>query len=143
MALFLDSAVLVPVFAADHPHHAASLQLYKACSRENAWCASHSLAEVYFTLTRLPHPHKATPGQALVCVENMVSRFRLMSVEGEEYISVLREAAQRSISGGSIYDALIARCALKAGADEIFPWNIRHYQMLGPEVAKRLKTPVL
>ncbi len=47
-----------------------------------------------------------------------------------------------SLAGPS-YDALIARCALKAGADEIFTWSIRHYQLFGPEVAKRLKTPVL
>jgi predicted nucleic acid-binding protein len=73
---------------------------------------------------------------------NFVSRFRLKSLEGEEYISVLKEAAQRYISGGTIYDALIARCALKVGADEIFTWNIARYQMLGPEVARRLKTPV-
>jgi predicted nucleic acid-binding protein len=57
--------------------------------------------------------------------------------------SILHEAAQRSTGGGTVYDALIARCALKARADEIFNWNIRHYQMLGPEVAKRLKTPAL
>jgi predicted nucleic acid-binding protein len=143
LARFLDSAVLVPVFVADHPHHEASVQLYKTCSREGDWCASQSLAEVYSTLTRLPHPHKATPEQAIVCIENIVSRFRLMSLESEEYISLLQEAAQRSIGGRTVYDALIARCALKAGADEICTWNIRHYQMLGPDVAKRLKTPVL
>jgi len=66
-----------------------------------------------------------------------------MSLAGEEYLSVLQEAAQRSIRGGAVYDALIARCALKAGVDEIFTWNVRHYQVLGPEVAKRLRTPAV
>jgi len=141
LARFLDSAVLVPVFVADHPHHAASVRLYKDCSLQRDWCASHSLAEVYSTLTRLPHPHAATPPQALACVENIAGRFRFIGLEGNEYIAVLQEVAQRQISGGTIYDALIAHCALKVGADEIFTWNIRHYQMLGPEITKRLKTP--
>jgi len=138
---FLDSSVLVPVFVEDHPHHEASIELYTGCSAQDACCASHSLAEVYSTLTRLPYPQKATPAQAVACVEDMARRFRFISLEGQEYISTLQEAAQRYIIGGTIYDALIARCALKSGADEIFTWNIRHYKLLGPEVAKRIRTP--
>ncbi len=140
MARFLDSAVLVTVFVAAHPHHRASVRLYKDGSSQADWCASHSLAEVYSTLARLPHPNKATPAQALECVENIVTRLRCMSLAGEEFLSGLQEAARRHIAGGSLYDLLIARCALKAGVDEIFTWNIRHHQLFGPEVAKRLRT---
>jgi predicted nucleic acid-binding protein len=99
------------------------------------------LAEVYSTLTRLPQPHRASPAQALACIENIVTRLRCVSLNGEEYRSVIQEAAGRLIGGATIYDALIARCALKSGADEIFTWNIRHYQLLGTEVVGRLKTP--
>jgi hypothetical protein len=43
--------------------------------------------------------------------------------------------------GGAIYDALLAHCALKAKADTIFTWNIDHFRRVGPEVAKRVRTP--
>lgn len=83
------------------------------------------------------------PAQALACIENIVARFSFTGLKAEEYIAVLQQAAQRHIRGGTVYDALIAHCALKAGADEIYTWNIRHYEMLGPEIVKRLKTPSL
>lgn len=43
--------------------------------------------------------------------------------------------------GGMIYDMLLAQCALKAKADTIYTWNVNHFQRLGPEVARRIKTP--
>jgi predicted nucleic acid-binding protein len=143
LRLFLDSSVLVPVFLAEHPHHAPSLRLYTRCDPDIAGCASHSLAEVYSTLTRLPLPHRATPDQAIEFLENIHSRFRLVSLEGDDYLASIREAAANRISGGAIYDALIARCAVQADADQIFTWNTRHYQLLGAEVSKRIKSPDL
>jgi predicted nucleic acid-binding protein len=141
--LFLDSSVLIPVFLADHPHHAPSLRLYAQCNSEIASVAAHSLAEVYSTLTRLPLPHRATPDQAVEFLESMRTRFRFVTLASEEYLASIRVAAANRISGGTIYDALIATCALQAGADQIFTWNVRHYQLLGAEVLKRIKTPVL
>jgi predicted nucleic acid-binding protein len=43
--------------------------------------------------------------------------------------------------GHAIYDALLAACALKAKAESLFTWNIRHYGQFGPEVTGILKTP--
>jgi predicted nucleic acid-binding protein len=141
LKLFLDSSVLVPVFLAEHPHHAPSLRLYTQCTQDLALCASHSLAEVYATLTRLPIPHRATPAQAIEFLDSIHSRFRLVSLEGDGYLATIRDAAANRVSGGAIYDALIARCAVQAGADRIFTWNTRHYQLLGADVATRIETP--
>jgi predicted nucleic acid-binding protein len=68
----------------------------------------------------------------------MQIRFRL---EGSDYLASIREAAANRVSGGAIYDALIARCAVQAGADQIFTWNTRHYQLLGEGVSRRIKSP--
>jgi len=142
LKLFLDSSVLLPVFLAEHPHHAPSLRLYTQCNPDIACCASHSLAEVYSTLTRLPLPHRATPDQAIGFLESIHRRFGLVSPDGDDYLASIREAAANRISGGAIYDALIAGCAIKAGADQIFTWNTRHYLSLGAEVSERVKSPV-
>jgi len=45
------------------------------------------------------------------------------------------------VAGGTIYDAILARCAIKAAAEKIFTWNVRYYQMLGPDIVKRTRTP--
>ena len=38
--------------------------------------------------------------------------------------------------GGTIYDALLAKCALKANATTIYTWDLEHFRRLGPEVAR-------
>jgi predicted nucleic acid-binding protein len=47
----------------------------------------------------------------------------------------------RGIVGGTIYDAMLGYCALKAKAETIYSWNAKHYELLGSEVAKRLLAP--
>ena len=40
----------------------------------------------------------------------------------------------------AVYDALLARCALKAGSETIYTWNTKHFSRLGAEVASRVKS---
>ena len=106
-----------------------------------AFCACDSLAEIYSTLTRLPPKHRATPGEAVGFLESVYTRFSFVSLDAVDYFACIREAASNRISGGTVYDALIAKCAIQAGVDQIFTWNTRHYQLLGAEIAARIKTP--
>jgi len=41
----------------------------------------------------------------------------------------------------AIYDALLAKCALKANATIIYTWDLDYFRLLGPEVARRIRTP--
>ena len=143
MSSFLDSSVLIPVFLAEHPHHAASIQLFRKCTPDTAYCASHSLAEVYSTLTRLPLPHRAKPMQAIECLEAIQSRCTLVSLSGDVYLSAIRDAAMKQIVGGTVYDVLLARCAIQMDVEEIYTWNERHFQLLGDAISKRVRTPPL
>jgi len=36
---------------------------------------------------------------------------------------------------------LLAHCALKAEAQTIYTWNVKHFEQLGPDIARRLRTP--
>lgn len=96
---------------------------------------------MYSTLTRIPPPHRVSPDQAVEFLDSIRSRFSLISLDGDVYLAAIRDAAANQITGGTIYDALIARCALQAGADYIFTWNIRHFQRMGAEVAGRIRIP--
>jgi len=51
-----------------------------------------------------------------------------------------KDAAEADIIGGTIYDSLIARFALKAKVEVVYTWNTRHFQRFGAEIVKRLRT---
>ncbi len=65
----------------------------------------------------------------------------IVALDADENYAAMKESAAAGIIGGAIYDALQARCALKAKADTIYTWNVRHSQQFGPEVTRRIKTP--
>jgi predicted nucleic acid-binding protein len=141
MKCFLDTSVLGPVFLDEHPHHEASLALFLRVEKKHASCAAHSLAEVYSTLTRLPGNHRASASEAMLFLADMAERLAFISLDAEEYWTAITTSAESGIVGGTIYDALLAHCALKAKADIIYTWDLGHFQRLGSEVAKRVRTP--
>jgi predicted nucleic acid-binding protein len=52
----------------------------------------------------------------------------------DEYAETLQTFAALGVAGGAIYDALLAGCALKAKADTLYTWNLRHYGQFGLEI---------
>jgi hypothetical protein len=77
----------------------------------------------------------------MLFLENMQERLVLISLDAEEYWRAVMHSAESGIVGGMIYEALLAHCALKARAETIFTWNVEHFRRVGPEVAKRIRTP--
>jgi predicted nucleic acid-binding protein len=55
---------------------------------------------------------------------------------------MLDRQSAAGITGGAIYDAMIAQCAVKAEAEILLTWNLRDFTRFGPEVAQLLKTPL-
>lgn len=139
MKLFFDSSVLVPVFYADHQHHSASTKLFLNAGKED-FCALRSLGEVYATLTGLPVRPRITGPEGIAIVSQIRDRLTLVSLSEAEYVSALE--ASPGIVGGAIYDALIARCAIKARATTLLTWNVRHFIRFGSEIAQLVKTPL-
>ncbi len=77
----------------------------------------------------------------MLFVATLRERLTIIALTEEEYFHCMEANSALGVVGGTIYDALLAYCALKSGAEVIYSWNIRHYQLLGPDVAKRLSTP--
>jgi predicted nucleic acid-binding protein len=138
---FFDSSVLVPVFLDDHIHHEASFAAFLTASRKNSACAAHTLVEVFSALTRIPAPTRATANEAMLFLELIERQFSFVALETGEYWAVLKECSEIGIVGGTVYDALIARCALKSGADVLYTWNVGDFRRLGPDISKRVRTP--
>jgi predicted nucleic acid-binding protein len=138
---FFDTSVLVAAISVHHVHHPPSQTAYLSATRINSSCAAHSLAEVYSTLTRFPGKQRMTGEQALLFIEDIRQRFTTVALDHDEYWSAISDSAIQGIVGGTIYDALIARCAVKAKATVIYTWNVNHFRRLGSEIAKRVQTP--
>lgn len=92
-------------------------------------------------MTRLPGRHRLSGEQVLLFLENIRERLALVALTGGEYHATLKEAGRAGVTGGTIYDALIARCALKAKVDAVYTWNTRHFEQFGPVIGQRLRTP--
>jgi predicted nucleic acid-binding protein len=138
---FFDTSVLVPVFYGDHVHHEASLHRFVSFDKSTGCCGAHSLAEVYSTLTRMPGKHRISGEQAMLFIGSIRERLSIIALTGDEHADALERSAAGGIVGGSIYDAMLAHCAIKARAEIIYSWNARHYALCGEEVTRRLRTP--
>ena len=53
---------------------------------------------------------------------------------------MVEASAAAGIAGGSMYDAILGHCAIKAKAEVIYTWNARDFLRL-PAIAARVKTP--
>jgi predicted nucleic acid-binding protein len=135
----LDTSVLVPVFLADHPHHKASLDVFLRFEKGQVCCAAHGLAELYSTVTRLPGKYRVSGEHAMLFLGDIRERLTLISLNPEEYYAAIERASGDGVVGGTIYDVLVASCALKAKADVVYTWNVKHFQQFN--FVARLRTP--
>jgi predicted nucleic acid-binding protein len=138
MKAFLDTSVLVAALSARHPHHIASLDLLRSFKRNDVCCGTHSLAELYSTLTG---KLRAAPNEALLALSDVRDRLTIISLSDQEYFKVIEASAGLALAGGAIYDAILGHCALKGKAAVIYTWNTKDFLRLGTAISSRVKTP--
>jgi predicted nucleic acid-binding protein len=138
---FFDTSVLISAFVEDLKDHERCLAAYAPANKRIACCAAHSLAEVYAGVTRLPGAFRASRQQAMLFLSDMEEHLTIVSLDAAEYSTIIRRAAANGILGATIYDALLAACAIKANAETIYTDNERHFLMLAPDVANRVRKP--
>jgi predicted nucleic acid-binding protein len=107
----IDTSLVVALFASWHEAHESA----KEDVPEEVHLPAHVLLEGYSVLTRLPAPHRA-PADIVEAFLRARFKTKLLTLPGEGHRSLLRSALDRGISGGSVYDALIAATAKHAGA---------------------------
>lgn len=104
-------------------------------------CAAHSVAEVYATLTRYPGKQRLSADQAGIAIDSIQERLTIVALEATEHLAAIRRFAAQGVAGGTIYDGLIAACALKVKAEVLYTWNLSHFLLLGDDVAQKVRTP--
>ena len=144
MKVFFDTSVLVAALVEAHPSHDSAfgwLRRARAGKIESFIC-SHTLAELYAVLTALPVSPKISPGMARRLIrDSVLSCARVVSLTARDYRSVIEIMTDLGIGGGTIYDALIARAAFKAGVDFLVTLNTRDFKRVCPEHSNIIRSP--
>ena len=97
---------------------------------------AHALAETYSSLTRLPAGLRVPPALAWSNIRGNFVEGRLIAhLDADGYRAALDTFPERQISGGRVYDALIAVAAQAAGAETIITMNLRDFEGLIPGLA--------
>jgi predicted nucleic acid-binding protein len=138
---FFDTSVLVAVVREADLRHEASHKLLMQFVPHQASCAAHSLAELYASLTGMNPPNRLRPDQAALIVDQFRTRLDCITLTADEVTQAIHRTAALKLPGGIIYDALILACARKIQAERIYTWNVKHFQMVAPDMAERIMTP--
>jgi predicted nucleic acid-binding protein len=137
--------VLIAALIKDHSAYALTYPwlLQAKNGAVQGYVASHSMAELYAKLTRIPFMGGAlSPAQAQKTIRRDVEQtLEILSLSAQDYQNVIQYLAQRSLTGGIVYDALILHAGIKAGVDRILTLNARHFSQIYPEHAERIMDP--
>lgn len=106
----VDTSVVVAAFASWHEGHASAAAVLSRSPRIPA----HVLIETFSVLTRLPPPHRAP---ADVVQSFLAGRFAEapLVLPPRGHLGLIEMACREGLTGGAIYDALIAATVLHAG----------------------------
>jgi predicted nucleic acid-binding protein len=107
----LDSSVAIPALRFGHPSHRAARSLF---SRSPS-LPVHAAFETYAAMTRIAEI-RIDPAAAAEAIEAAFGSRLLPSVPPRSVGGFLSRMAAAGVSGGAIYDALVAESARLAGA---------------------------
>ena len=129
----LDTNCMIAAVSRAHPRHTEAADEYnvRLDRGESLILAAHSLAEAYSVLTRIPVPLRLSARQAATVLEtSFLNRGQVVSLDGPEYVALLQSLPSRGVTGGLVYDAIIAACARKGDADVFLTFNQRHIEQV-------------
>ncbi len=141
-ALF-DTSILVAAFLSNHPkHQACTPWLRQVQNRQiQGYIANHTLAEIYAVLTRLPVKPIISPPIAQQLIQENLKEFESINLATEDYERVIDQMVNLNLTGGAIYDALIAQAAINTKVDLLLTLNPSHFTRLGDEFTRLISVP--
>jgi predicted nucleic acid-binding protein len=142
LSFLCDTTVLFAASDGSHRNHLLSLELVGAATPPTAFVAAHSLAELYATLSATPAPKMRRLENVLDAVEQAGRVFTPVTLTTSDYLWVTRHVAAAGARSGLVYDALILKCAERAGVDTVYTWNVSHFKRIAwPEMLGLIRTP--
>ncbi|MCL1466017.1 type II toxin-antitoxin system VapC family toxin [Argonema galeatum] len=143
MKVLFDTSVLVPALIVNHPKHSVCFSRLKAAESKQiqGFISTHSLAETYSVITRLPIQPRITTQQAQSIIVDVLQYLEVIPLLSNDYQIAINQMATLNIPGGGIFDALIAQAALKAEVGVILTLNPNHFTRLGSAIAALVQVP--
>jgi predicted nucleic acid-binding protein len=144
MKTVFDTSVIVSGIVESHPMHAKCLpwlQRAKAGEVEGI-VVSHTLAETYAVLTTLPVKPRISPLVAQRLIDNnLQATARIVPLTIADYWNTLQRMAEMGLSGGTVYDALLATVARRLSVDKLLTLNADDFRRVWPEGKQVITTP--
>ncbi len=129
MLIHLDSSILIAALVDTQPCHAECLQLIGGSDEKGVH--THALSETFSVLTGGRLGFRVPASQAAEVIgDTILSRVEVCEIELSHRIQAFRDAEQRGVRGGAIYDYLHLVCAREAGAEFIYTLNTNDFQAL-------------
>jgi predicted nucleic acid-binding protein len=144
MKTLFDTSVIVSGIVESHPMHSKCLPWLQRAKAGDFECVvvTHTLAETYAVLTTLPVKPRISPlvAQKLVYT-NLEALAKFVPLTIADYRSTIERMAKLGLSGGTVYDALIATVAQRLSVDKLLTLNLDDFRRVWPEGKQVVFTP--
>ncbi len=144
MKTLFDTSVIIAALVDEHKSHARSLLWLQQAQRGefSAVISSHSIAELYAILTRLPlRPLISGPLAWRLINGQVLPYFEAIPLNSADYQAVISYLSGAALIGGITYDAIIAQAAIKSSAERILTLNPKDFLRTYPALAAEIITP--
>jgi len=139
-----DTSLIVSGIVESHPMHAKCLPWLQRAKAGEIECivVSHTLAETYAVLTTLPVKPRISPLVAQKIIDNNLQAIaRIVPLTITDYRNTIQRMTDMGLSGGTVYDALIATVARRLSVDKLLTLNIDDFRRVWPEGEQVITTP--
>jgi len=144
MKIVFDTSIIVSGIVESHPMHTKCLPWLQRAKAGEVECivVSHTLAETYAVLTTLPVKPRISPLVAQRLIDNNLQTIaRIVPLTIADYWNTIQRMTAMGLSGGTIYDALIATVARRLSADKLLTLNIDDFRRVWPEGNQVISMP--
>jgi len=142
--ILFDTSIIVSGIVETHPMHAKCLPWLQRAKAGEVECivVSHTLAETYAVLTTLPVKPRISPLVAQRLIDNNLQEIaRIVPLTIADYWNTIRRMTAMGLSGGTIYDALIATVARRLSVDKLLTLNTDDFRRVWPEGDQVISAP--
>ena len=144
MKTVFDTSVIVSGIVESHPMHTKCLPWLQRARAGDFECVvlSHTLAETYAVLTTLPVKPRISPLVAQRLIDtNLEAMARIVPLTIADYKTTIERMAEMGLSGGTVYDALVAAVARRLSVDKLLTLNAGDFHRVWPEGKQVITTP--
>jgi predicted nucleic acid-binding protein len=141
--VLFDTSVLVASILVNHERHSACIPWLTRVKRGEiqGFIATHTLAELYSILSAFPTKPRLSPQLVQQLIKENLDTFEIIILTIDDYQAVINLMVTLNLTGGAIYDALIAHASLKAEVDHLLTLNLKHFIRLGKRIEQIFIVP--